>query len=263
LLSVSILLLISFVILPNRQKNLITQRPSPTPTPFNPFPYSLPKIPSSRSYKTVLVGDSMVEALGPNANLLRLHLIEHYPTHYNYGFGATNIKTLPERLTKNTSYNGQNFPSILSQGYDLIIIESFSYNPLSESSVEKDISKHIQILDDSIRQIIRTRPNLAVALMVTIAPNKALFAKGVYDLSSEDRIRWAQERISYIEAVIKYANEKGIPLINVYEKSLTPKGDGDLKYINRDDHIHPSAEGVDLISRTIADFIFSKKLFPE
>lgn len=247
-------------------RNNITLQ-APTPTPFNPFPYKPPKIPYSRSYLTMLVGDSMVGALGPNANLLRQHLMELYPTHefvnYNYGFGATNIETLPDRLTKDTVYKGQNFLAILSQGFDLIIIESFAYNPLSESTEGENVSKHIQILDESIRQIIRTRPNSIVAIMVTIAPNKTLFAKGVYDLSVKERVLWAQERISYIEAVINYAREREIPLINVYEKSLTPTGDGDLKYINPDDHIHPSAEGVDLMCKTIAEFIFTNKIFPQ
>jgi lysophospholipase L1-like esterase len=264
------MLLISIVFLPDHYKSQ-TKNPkqeiAPTPTPFNPFPYKPPKIPYSRSYLTMLVGDSMVASLGPNANLLRQHLIELYPAHefvnYNYGFGSTNIETLPERLTKDTVYKGQNFPAILSQGFNLIIIESFAYNPLSETEESDDTSKHIQVLDASIRQIIKTHPESVVAIMATIAPNKNFFAKGVYALSKEERIRWVQERVSYIEAVIKYSREKEIPLINVYEKSLTPTGDGNLKYINPDDYIHPSAEGVDLISRTIADYIFSEKLFPE
>jgi lysophospholipase L1-like esterase len=241
--------------------------PTITPTPFNPFPYKIPKVPYSRAYRTMLVGDSMVAALGLNAQALRLRLKELYPDHefvnYNYGFSATSIETLPERLTKNVSYNGQDFPAILSQGFDLIIIESFAYNPLSQLAEGEGITRHIQVLDESIRQIIKEHPEAVLAILVTIAPSKTLFATGVYDLSPEERIQWAEERISYIEAVIEYAEEKQIPLINVYEKSLTPSGDGDLRYINQDDYIHPSNEGVDLISKTIAEFIFTNRFFPE
>lgn len=241
--------------------------PISTATPKNPFPYKIPAIPYSRAYRIMLVGDSMVDALGPNAPLLRQHLIELYPNHefvnYNYGFGATSIETLPKRLTSNTTYKGQNFPAILSQGFDLIIIESFAYNPLEQSVAEEGLAKHRKILDESIREIIKTRPNSVVALMVTIAPNKSHFAQGVYDLSTKERIRWANERISYIESTIEFAKENNIPLINVYEKSLTLEGTGNLKYINPDDYIHPSAEGVDLISKTIADFTFANKIFPE
>lgn len=238
-----------------------------TPTLFDPFPYKPPSIPYSRSYLTMLVGDSMVGSLGLNANLLRQHLIEFYPTHefvnYNYGFGATNIETLPNRLTEDTFYNGQKYPAILSQGFDLIIIESFAYNPLSETERNNDTSKHIQILDESVKKIIKIHPESVVALMVTIAPNKTYYAKGVYDLSDKERLKWVYERISYIEAAIKYAQERKIPLINVYERSLSVSGDGDLKYINPDDHIHPSHEGVDLICRTIAEFIFTNNIFPQ
>src|SRR3989344_5477429 len=110
--------------------------PTATPTPFNPFPYMPPKLPYSHAYLTMLVGDSIVAALGPNADLLRQHLIEYYPDHefvnYNYGFGATSIETLPDRLNKGSIYLDQNYLAILSQGFDLIIIESFGYNPLSQ-----------------------------------------------------------------------------------------------------------------------------------
>ena len=243
------------------------QTVSSTPVPFNPFPYNTPEIPYSRAYRTMLVGDSMVAALGLNAQALRLRLKELYPDHefvnYNYGFSATSIETLQERLTKNVSYNGQDFPAILSQGFDLIIIESFAYNPLSQLAEGEGITRHIQVLDESIRQIIKARPEAVIAIMVTIAPSKTLFAKGVYQLLPEERAQWAEERTAYIRAVIAYAREKGIPLINVYEKSLTSVGDGNLKYINSDDYIHPSNEGVDLISKTIAEFIFANKFFPE
>lgn len=236
-----------------RTQSVSKTEPIITPTPFNPFPYVLPKIPYARSYLTLLVGDSIVGSLGPNADVLRQNLIYLYPNHefvnYNYGFGSTNIASLPERLTQGTSYEGQEFPAILSQGVDLIIIESFAYNPLSEKPENENISKHIQILDESIKKIIQTRPKTAVAIMTPIAPNTKYFAKGVYDLSDEERALWAEQRIMYIEAVIEFANKNNLPLINVYEKSLTPTGDGDLKYINPDDYIHPSHNGVILMSK--------------
>lgn len=240
---------------------------TPTSTLFNPFPYNPPKIPSKYAYLTLLVGDSIVGSLGPNAQLLRQHLIELYPDHefvnYNYGFGATSIETLPERLTRDTVYKDQNYRAVLSHGFDLIIIESFGYNPLSQENEAEGLAKHIDILDESIKLIIKERPETVVAIMTPIAPNRNYFAKGVYDLSTEERTKWANERITYIRSVIKYANENRIPLINVYEKSLTSEGDGNLKYINPDDYIHPSAEGVDLISKTIAEFIFNNKIFSE
>lgn len=237
-----------------------------TPTGFEPFPYTPPKVPNSRAYRIMLAGDSIIGSLGPNAQLLRQHLIEYYPNHefvnYNYGFGATSIETLPNRLINETTYKGQTYPAILSQGFDLIIVESFAYNPLSQLSAGDGIAKHISFLNDSIRKIIKTKPDAVVAILAPIAPSKSHFAQGVYDLSAEQRTSWAEERISYIESVINYAQEKQIPLINVYQKSLTPQGDGDLKYISKDDYIHPSPEGVDLISKSIAEFIYTNSIFP-
>ncbi len=54
----------------------------------------------------------------------------------------------------------------------------------------------------------------------------------------------------------------GIPLVNVYEKSLNALRDGDLKYINPDDYIHPSFEGVDFIGHEIANFIYTEQILP-
>jgi len=246
---------------------LETSKSGPLPTIVNPFPYNPPNIPNKRAYITMLVGDSIIGSLGPNANLLRLHLIELLPTHefvnYNYGFGSTNIETLQERLTKETEYEGQKFPSVLSQGFDLIIIESFAYNPLSGDETENKVEKHLKILDESVRKIIREKPNTVVALMTPIAPNSKYFAKGVYDLSPVERLKWVEERKEYITGVIDYARQNNIPLINVYEKSLNSSGDGDLKYINPDDYIHPSHVGVDFMARVIANFIFENKIFKE
>src|SRR5258708_2456181 len=241
-------------------------KPTPIPTPFNPFPYKMPIIQPNRSYLTYIVGDSMVNALGLNANILRLDLIKLYQNNefvnYNYGFSSTNIESLPDRLNKETTFEGTKYPPILTQGFDLIIFESFAYNPLSQYPLADGLKKHDEILDEAIKEIVMTHPNSIVALMTPIAPNKENFAKYTYKLSAEQRTQWVNERLAYIERYIEYAKERNLPLINVYEKSLTPDGDGDLKYINKDDYIHPSKEGIALMSQTIANFIYQNKIFP-
>ncbi|MCJ7713425.1 SGNH/GDSL hydrolase family protein [Candidatus Bathyarchaeota archaeon] len=247
-------------------KNLVTQN-IPTLVPFNPFPYQWPTIPKKNSFVTVLVGDSMVKALGRNANQLRLDLIKYYPGHefvnYNYGFGATNILSLPKRVNEQTTDDGENYPPILKERFDLIIIESFAYNPLSDFSIQEGLQKQTETLDNAVKQIIKAHPNSVVAIMVTIAPSEEYFAQGVYDLKPEERQKWVEERISYIDNAISFARERNLPLINVYEKSFMEDGKANLKYINPDDFIHPSAEGVRFISQTIADFIYESKIFPE
>ncbi len=97
----------------DKSSNNTYQIPIPTialPTPFNPFPYNPPIIARSRSYRTLIVGDSMVAAFGLNAEPLRQALLSYYPDHefvnYNYGFPSTNILSLPDRLSTLTTSKG-------------------------------------------------------------------------------------------------------------------------------------------------------------
>lgn len=239
----------------------------PVETPKSIFPYQRPSVPFKKAYLTYLVGDSIVGALGKSANQLRLDTIADYPQHefvnYNYGFGSTNILTVPDRLNKQTTYLGETFPAINDQPFDLIIFESFAYNPLSELPLAEGLKKQTEILDSSIKAVIQKHPNSVVAIMTPIAPSEEFFAKGTVDLTPEVRKQWVDERIAYIKNAIAFAEKNNVPLINVYGKSLTPDGKADLKYINPQDYIHPSAEGVKLISKTIADYIFQNHIFPE
>jgi len=81
-------------------KNIL---PAPTPTPYQ-FPYKNPIIPKGESYRIIIVGDSIVNSLGLNANALREDLLKYYPDSefvtYNYGYPSTNILSLYQRLTK-------------------------------------------------------------------------------------------------------------------------------------------------------------------
>ena len=237
------------------------------PTPFVRFPYNPPTIARSRSYRTLIVGDSMVAAFGLNAEPLRQALLSYYPDHefvnYNYGFPSTNILSLPDRLSTVTTSQGSTYESIISQGFDLIIIESFAYNPLSEMSLLEGLEKQNEVLENTVSELIKRRPESVIAFLTPIAPNKGNFAKNVYDISDAERLRWIEERVAYINNHIKFAKDKNIPLIDVYKQSLTENGDGDIKYINPDDNIHPSNEGVDLMVKTIAQFIYDNKIFPE
>lgn len=233
---------------------------------FSPYPYKVPTILSKRSYLTVLVGDSMTHLLGENAPRLREYLIELYPTHefvnYNYGFGATNILSLPERLNQQTEYLGTTHPAILSQDFDLILIESFGHNPLSEFPQDVGLKKQEEILDQSVRGIIKAKPGSVIAFLTPIAPSREFYAKGVVDLSPEARGIWVDERVAYIKNHVKFAKERGIPVIDVYAESLDERGEADLRYIAKD-NIHPSQAGVNLIATTIANFVFQNKIFQE
>jgi hypothetical protein len=237
---------------------------SPTPTPYQ-FPYKIPRISKNDSYRIILVGDSIVASLGPNANSLRLELIKKYSDSefvtYNYGYPAMNILTLPDRLIKTTQNSNEQNQAILSQGFELIIIESFAYNPLSELPISEGIAKQTQVLEESIALILQQKPDAVLLFMTPIALSKTNFAKGTYDLNQATRTLWVHERIAYIENHKKFALDKGIPLIDVYQASLKQNGEVDPKYVGHD-FIHPSHLGVDLMSKTIANFIYDNKILP-
>jgi lysophospholipase L1-like esterase len=247
------------------KENNLTKKILPTPTPYQ-FPYKNPAIAKNRSYRIVIVGDSIVNTLGLNANVLREELISYYPDSefvtYNYGYPSTNVLSLYKRLTEKTKNDGRENTAILKQGFELIIIESFGYNPLSEYTLAEGLKKQNEELERSVRAILSQKPNAAMAFLTPIALDSVNFARGTVDLSPEVREAWVEERIAYINNHRKFAEEKGIPVVDVYRASLKQNGKVDRAYIS-DDFVHPSKKGIELISKTIADYIFSNKIFPQ
>lgn len=215
-------------------------------------------------YLVVLVGDSMTEYLG-NSNELRVFMDDYYPgktfDFLNYGFGSTNILSAEERLTKHT-YHGRDFKPILEIPFDLILIESFGNNPLSEGSLQDGLKKQTETLDRIVKLISERYSKRTIVFVATIAPNSKKYGQGQVELSQEKRKQWADERTAYIKNHIEYAKTHNIPIINIYEKSLDSSGDGNLDYISKTDYIHPSPKGIIFISKQIADFIHSNKLLP-
>ncbi|MCR4306284.1 MAG: SGNH/GDSL hydrolase family protein [Candidatus Daviesbacteria bacterium] len=213
-------------------------------------------------FTIVLVGDSMTERLG-NSDEIRANLKEYYPDKsvevLNYGFGSTNILSVEERLTEKTFYNRE-FRPILDIAFDILILESFGNNPLSELSLEDGIKKQTEALDRIVELIKEGNPRAKLIFMATIAPNRSEFGKGVLDLSDKEREKWVKERVSYIQNHIDYAKSHNIPLANAYEESLTKDGTGKEEYLSKDDFIHPSPKGVIFISKQIADFLYESKI---
>lgn len=209
-------------------------------------------------YTIALVGDSMTDYLGSGVEIKR-NLKNYYPQKqieiHNFSVGSTNILTLPDRLQNLTNYNGKISEPILNTDFDLIIIESFGHNPLSEYPLDEGLKKHNQIMDQAREMIKQRQPWALIILLATIAPHKDRYAEGVINLETEERIKWAKERAAYIKNHIDYAKKHQLPLINVYEKSLDD-------HINTGDFIHPSATGVELISQEIAHYIFQNRLLP-
>lgn len=214
-------------------------------------------------YTMVMVGDSMTERLG-NSDEIKQYLAEYYPDKkflvLNYGFGSTNILSLQERLEKETFY-GRAFQPILDIDFNLILIESFGQNPLSQFPLDEGLKKHNQVLDTAVAKIKSTRPNAQIAFVATIAPSKTRYAETQINLSPEKRAEWASERIAYIKNHMDYAKSHNIPLVDVFDKSLDRNGGGNLDFISTQDFIHPSPTGIYLISQEIANFIHDQKIF--
>ena len=221
------------------------------------------KIKYPQDYTIVMVGDSMTETLG-NSDELKKFLSDYYKNKsfevLNYGFGATNILSVMDRITKETEH-GRKFRPIENIDYNLILIESFGENPLSQYSLDEGLQHQNQELDKIVSKLKETNPRGKIVFVATISPNKKNFAQNQVDLSPEKRAQWVKERIAYIKNHIAYAKNHQIPIINVFEKSLLENGDGNPDYISIDDYIHPSPTGIIFISREIADFIYHNNIF--
>ncbi len=247
------------------------QAPStaPSPTPFVFRTYTPPKLEAKNRYTIFMIGDSMTLALGPHGGTFNVFIHDLYKNDHkeflidNYARGSTSILSVNEELTKKTTYWDASFEPLLSRDFDLILVESFGYNPLSQFGIDEGIKKQTQSLDELMKTLITTHPHSAIVFVATIAPSRENYAKKVLlNIPVADRIQQAQERMTYIKNHISYANSHNIPIINIYEKSLNDGEDGNLKFIDPHDYIHPSFEGVDLIGHEIADFIYTNQILP-
>lgn len=220
------------------------------------------KVKYPQDYTIVLLGDSMTEKLG-NSDEIRAYLKKDYPNKtfeiLNYGFGSTNILSVQERLEKETFY-GRSFRPILEIAFNLILIESFGNNPLSQFPLEEGLKKQTEALNKIVETLKKENPQAKIVFVATISPNKKQYGRGQVDLESEVREKWTEERIAYIKNHIKYADDHQIPLINIFEKSLNKDGDGNSDYLSSADYIHPSPNGVYFISEEISNFIFENKI---
>jgi hypothetical protein len=143
-------------------------------------------------------------------------------------------------------------------------MESFGYNPLSDLGIEGGIKRQTLALEELMKTLITKKPKMVIIYVATIAPNKLNYGKSTQpDSTSENRTKLAEERILYIKNHIDFATTHQIPLINIFEKSLTSNGDGNLKYINANDDIHPSFLGITFIGHEIGNFIYDNKILPE
>ena len=102
---------------------------TPSPTPTAPPVIQTKK----KSYTIAFLGDSMIDTMGPDLPAVKHRLENMYRsttfTLLNYGAGGTNIEYGIERITSGYTYLGNTIPSLASTHPDIVVVESFGYNP--------------------------------------------------------------------------------------------------------------------------------------
>lgn len=240
---------------------------TPTATPIaSPTPTMATRTARKKAWTVTLLGDSMTDTLGPVGSGLASRLNAIYPnatfTIINHGVGAENIDSGLRRLTNNYSYLGLGRNSVISEKPDVVIIESFGYNPYPLPDINDALTTHwlrLAAIVDTIRQQL---PETKIVIAATIAPNWDVFGDGApgISFSPEGKRTKVEEIKKYIENTIGFAKSQAIPLADAYHPSLDTNGNGKLGYINGGDHIHYSDSGRTLFSQTVANTIIGNKL---
>ncbi len=214
------------------------------------------------AFTIAVIGDSMVDTLGPDIGGLPKKLQQTYPGVFfdvrNYGVGATNIDYGISRLTNDYEYLGVGKPSVVSQNPDIVVIESFGYNPYPFD--EGALDKHWLALSQMVDIIKANLPEAKIVIAATIAPNWDVFGDGVLGWDSSGKRRKVEEIKRYIENTVGFAKSQNLPLADVYHPSLDDTGNGKLAYINPGDHIHYSDAGRELFSKKVFEALERHKL---
>lgn len=239
--------------------NVIAPLPTPAPTPYRFTQFTVPTIPKKDHYTIFFVGDSMTEGLGPHPSRFSDLINAAYPnTSFitdNYSVGGHNVTTLPDLLNTPKEFNNGWEKAALKREFDILVIESFGHNPLSDFPLEEGLVVQKNILTQMMTTITRDHPQAVVIFLATIGPSDERYGDGLLNLTPELKADFVRERKAYIENHIAYAIEHGIPLLNLYATAREPDGKVKLAYLRASDHLHPSQAGVDWIQEEIAEFI--------
>ncbi|HUV43152.1 MAG TPA: hypothetical protein VMY36_04615 [Patescibacteria group bacterium] len=215
------------------------------------------------TYTIALLGDSMIDVMQPDLPQLEAALKKYYPQAQfkllNYGVGASNIEYGLTRLTKKYTYLGREFPALLSQNPNIIVIESFAYNHWDNNQTGLDRQ---WLALGGIIQTIKNQSQTKIVLAATIAPNENTLCNGIdgINLPPDQKKEKAQTIKKYLNNLINFANSQNYPLADAYHPSLNENENGQAIYINEGDHLHPSGPGGELFAEKIAEAIFKNKL---
>lgn len=203
------------------------------------------------------LGDSMTDTLGPDLLHLSNLLKENYPDYtfnlLNYGQGATDIESGLNRLTNTTNYLGKELPPLLSYQPDILIVESFAYNPWTWEKY--DLDRQWLTIARIIDSVKTNSPQTKIILAATIAPNTKIFGDGSLNWNQNDKWKKATTIKLYLQNLVNFATSQNYPLADAYHTSLDASGEGQEKYINGGDHLHLSEEGKQLYAQKIVETI--------
>jgi lysophospholipase L1-like esterase len=210
------------------------------------------KQPTKSTYTIAAFGDSMVDTMGENLDYLEKSLKTKYPKTtfkmYNYGIGSQNIVEGSNRFHSAFNYKTRNYPPIDQITPDIIILGSFSYNPLTPHSREI----HKQKLESLINESRQTKAKVYV--LAEIAPLRSGFGRGPGGIDwTEDKIQTQVEYIlEQLDDTVSTAKNQNVYLINAYQASRTDGRYGNRIYVSSHDGIHPSIEGQTFVANQIA-----------
>ncbi len=231
-----------------------SQSATPKATPATNSAITL-KQPNKASYTIAAFGDSMVDTMGENLDYLEKNLKTKYPKTtfkmYNYGIGSQNIVEGSNRFHNPFSYKTRNYPPIDQINPDIIILGSFSYNPLTPH----DRTIHKQKLESLINEARQTKAQVYV--LAEIAPLRSGFGRGPGGIDwQEEMIQTQVEHIlEQLDDTVSTANSQNVYLINAYKASRTDGRYGNRIYVSSHDGIHPSIEGQIFVANQIGSIL--------
>lgn len=229
-----------------------------------PPPAQIPRTTRQKKITVAALGDSMIDTLGPDLPHLKKILGASYPkTEFrmlNYGVGGTNIEYGIQRLTSDYTYLDRTVPSLVSQFPDVVIVESFAYNPFSFD--EGALDKHWLALATILDTVKHYLPKAKIVIAATIAPDENRFGDGAPNIAEgpEGKRNKVHTIIQYLDSTVKFARSQNMPLADAFHPSLDENGNGKEEYINPGDHIHYSDAGREFFSKTLADTIIDNRL---
>lgn len=237
---------LSVLVTPSPTPEVINVLPQKTATPASRLPKSL--------YSVAIFGDSMVDTMGERLDYLETALREKYPSTslllYNYGIGGENVEMGLKRIDQPFNYKDRHYPSLSQLRPDILVVASFAYNPFPPH----DRNRHWLTLSDLVGKARNISPH--VYLLAENAPLIKNFGKGPGGINWPEDLATTQAHhiIEQLENAVGLAKTLNVPLIDVFDKTqVNDQKEGDWRYVNLNDGIHPSVAGEIFTAKIIAD----------